>query len=366
MNLRKRKLELEAAMERVAKAEDKGGEDGHKEARGCALRCPRRVPTQRRRGDPGRPTRRAAVKAAREEAAELTADNFDLADELNKTYEKLDEKNDATAEARASKILHGLGFTIAKKDGTQTGTRAIQHVQHHQVVLWWLAHAHLPRQGPVHRADVPAPRRAHQPSRPEGGDLAGGVPDRWKNTLLVVAHDRDFLSSVTTDIIHLHDQKLDQYRGSFDNFEEMYEQRRREANKAYEKYEKQIKQAKAAKGGQAKNKQQEVKNQAAKKLEKKNQKKGDKGMMQDDDNDGRGDSSVPTKWNDYNVEFHFPTPTELPPPLIGLTDCHFKYPKLEGFALENLNLGIDMGTRVGIIGPNGAGKSTLMNLLGRP
>ena len=166
---------------------------------------------------------------------------------------------------------------------------------------------------------------------------------RWKNTLLVVSHDRDFLSSVTTDIIHLHDQKLDQYRGSFDNFEEMYEQRRREANKAYEKYEKQIKQAKGAKKGQAKNKQQEVKNQAAKKLEKKNQKKN-KGMMQDDDNDGRGDTSAPTKWNDYNVEFHFPTATELPRRSSASPTVCVKYPKLEGFALENLNLGIDMGT----------------------
>lgn len=134
---------------------------------------------------------------------------------------------------------------------------------------------------------------------------------RWKNTLLVVSHDRDFLSSVTTDIIHLHDQKLDQYRGSFDNFEEMYEQRRREANKAFEKYEKQIKQAKAAKGGQAKNKQQDVKNQAAKKLEKKNQKKGDKGMMQDDD-DGRGDSSAPTKWNDYTSSSTSPPRLSFP------------------------------------------------------
>ena len=55
---------------------------------------------------------------------------------------------------------------------------------------------------------------------------------RWKKTLLVVSHDRDFLSSVTTDIIHLHDHKLSQYRGSFENFEEMYEQRRREASRA--------------------------------------------------------------------------------------------------------------------------------------
>jgi ABC-type transport system involved in cytochrome bd biosynthesis fused ATPase/permease subunit len=42
--------------------------------------------------------------------------------------------------------------------------------------------------------------------------------------------------------------------------------------------------------------------------------------------------------------------TDLSPPLIGLTDCCFRYPKLEGFALDDLNLGIDMGTRVGIIG----------------
>jgi ATP-binding cassette subfamily F protein 1 len=47
----------------------------------------------------------------------------------------------------------------------------------------------------------------------------------------VVSHDRDFLNSVTTDIIHLHDHRLQYYRGNFAQFEEMYEQRRREANK---------------------------------------------------------------------------------------------------------------------------------------
>ena len=38
---------------------------------------------------------------------------------------------------------------------------------------------------------------------------------RWKKTLIVVSHDRDFLNSVTTDIIHLHDLKLHYYRGNF-------------------------------------------------------------------------------------------------------------------------------------------------------
>lgn len=63
---------------------------------------------------------------------------------------------------------------------------------------------------------------------------------KWKKTLIVVSHDRDFLNTVTTDIIHLHDLKLYFYRGNFDSFEDMYEQKRREVNKAYEKYEKQV------------------------------------------------------------------------------------------------------------------------------
>ena len=35
---------------------------------------------------------------------------------------------------------------------------------------------------------------------------------RWKKTLVVVSHDRDFLNNVTTDIIHLHDLGLHFYR----------------------------------------------------------------------------------------------------------------------------------------------------------
>jgi ATP-binding cassette subfamily F protein 1 len=54
---------------------------------------------------------------------------------------------------------------------------------------------------------------------------------RWKKTLIVVSHDRDFLNSVTTDIIHLHDRKLHFYRGNFAQFEEMYEQKRKEVRR---------------------------------------------------------------------------------------------------------------------------------------
>lgn len=66
---------------------------------------------------------------------------------------------------------------------------------------------------------------------------------------------------------------------------------------------------------------------------------------------------------DPQVRFDFPTPSELPPPLIQLLDVDFQYPGREDFGLQGLNIGVDMGSRVAIVGPNGAGKTTLMNLL---
>jgi len=289
---------------------------------------------------------------------EETGAEHGLNEELTKTYEKLNDKGDATAEARAAKILHGLGFTVPKKDGSQGPDRFSMHNTTQSFSGGWRMRISLARalfieptclllDEPTNHLDLRAVIWLEE------------YLMRWKKTLVVVSHDRDFLSSVTTDIVHLHDHKLDQYKGSFDQFEEMYEIRRREANKAYEKYEKELK---AAKKASSKSKQQDVKDKAKKNQERKaGGNKKNKGMMMDDDDDGP--TQLPEKWADYNVKFSFPTPTELPPPLIGLNDCSFSYPGLKGFSLDKINLGIDMGTRVAVIGPNGAGKSTLMNLL---
>jgi ATPase subunit of ABC transporter with duplicated ATPase domains len=47
---------------------------------------------------------------------------------------------------------------------------------------------------------------------------------KWKNTLLVVSHDQDFLAAVTTDIIHLEERKLQYYRGDYYAFKKMHAQ----------------------------------------------------------------------------------------------------------------------------------------------
>ena len=79
--------------------------------------------------------------------------------------------------------------------------------------------------------------------------------------------------------------------------------------------------------------------------------------------DANTTADAPKRWSDYTVQFEFPEPTELPPPLIQLNDVSFQYPGRDDFGLKDLNIGVDMGSRVAIVGPNGAGKTTLMNLL---
>ena len=50
---------------------------------------------------------------------------------------------------------------------------------------------------------------------------------RWPSTLLVVSHDRDFLNSIATDIVHLWNKKLTMYRGDYDTFEKTRNERLR-------------------------------------------------------------------------------------------------------------------------------------------
>jgi len=56
----------------------------------------------------------------------------------------------------------------------------------------------------------------------------------WKSTLLVVSHDRTFLNSVATDILYLHAQKLESYRGNYDTFISARTERLKNQQREYE------------------------------------------------------------------------------------------------------------------------------------
>ncbi|XP_062073361.1 ABC transporter F family member 4 [Humulus lupulus] len=273
-------------------------------------------------------------------------DADDVGEKLSEMYERLQIMGSDAAESQASKILAGLGFT---KDMQVRPTRSFSGGWRMRISLaraLFVQPTLLLLDEPTNHLDLRAVLWLEE------------YLCRWKKTLVVVSHDRDFLNTVCTEIIHLHDLKLHFYRGNFDDFESGYEQRRKEMNKKFEIYDKQMKAAKRS-GNRAQ--QDKVKDRAKFAAAKEASKsKGKSKVKVDEDNTP---TEVPQKWRDYSVEFHFPEPTELTPPLLQLIEVSFSYPNRKDFRLSDVDVGIDMGTRVAIVGPNGAGKSTLLNLL---
>lgn len=282
--------------------------------------------------------------ASTKEDEEDDDEGNDVGEKLSELYEKLQLMGSDAAEAQASKILAGLGFT---KDMQGRATRSFSGGWRMRISLaraLFVQPTLLLLDEPTNHLDLRAVLWLEE------------YLCRWKKTLIVVSHDRDFLNTVCNEIIHLHDLKLHLYRGNFDDFESGYEQRRKEMNKKFETYDKQMR---AAKKSGSRTQQEKVKDRAKFNAAKEASKSKGKSKVDEDEII----KEAPTKWRDYTVEFHFPEPTELTPPLLQLIEVSFSYPNREDFRLSDVDVGIDMGTRVAIVGPNGAGKSTLLNLL---
>ncbi|KAK8780432.1 hypothetical protein V5799_018231 [Amblyomma americanum] len=56
----------------------------------------------------------------------------------------------------------------------------------------------------------------------------------WPTTLLVVSHDRLFLDTVPTDILHFHSHQIVPYRGNYDNFVKVMTERVKNQQREYE------------------------------------------------------------------------------------------------------------------------------------
>jgi ATP-binding cassette subfamily F protein 3 len=66
--------------------------------------------------------------------------------------------------------------------------------------------------------------------------------------------------------------------------------------------------------------------------------------------------------SDYVVHFKFPDVEKLSPPIVQMSDVSFGYSK-DKLLLRNVELDVQLDSRIGIIGPNGAGKTTVLKLL---
>ncbi|GAB1597945.1 ATP-binding cassette sub-family F member 1-like [Argonauta hians] len=287
-------------------------------------------------------TKRTALLEEEKKILDRGCNNDDDVDRLKAIYEELKAIGADAAEAKARRILAGLGFT---KKMMERCTKDLSGGWRMRVSLaraLFLEPTLLLLDEPTNHLDLNAVI------------WLDNYLQTWKKTLLVVSHDQSFLDNVCTDIIHLDQQKLFYYRGNYGTFKKMLVQKRKEQLKEYEKQEKRLRDLKASgkSSKQAESKQKEA-------LTRKQQKNKSKQTL-------FAEEVKPTellqKPRDYIVKFSFPNPAPLNPPILGCHATHFKYPTTD-YIFQDLDFGIDMSSRVAIVGPNGVGKSTFLKLL---
>ncbi|XP_054730560.1 ATP-binding cassette sub-family F member 1 [Anastrepha obliqua] len=268
--------------------------------------------------------------------------DMSVQEELNDTFAELKAIGAYSAEARARRILAGLGFSEEMQNRPTNKFSGGWRMRVSLARALYLEPTLLMLDEPTNHLDLNAVI------------WLDNYLQGWKKTLLIVSHDQSFLDNVCNEIIHLDQKKLHYYKGNYSMFKKMYVQKRREMIKEYEKQEKRLKELKAH--GQSKKaaekKQKEV-------LTRKQEKNKSKQQKQDDDD---GPQELLARPKEYIVKFRFPEPSQLQPPILGIHNVIFAYEGQKPLFV-NTDFGIDLTSRVAIVGPNGVGKSTFLKLL---
>lgn len=203
-------------------------------------------------------------------------------------------------------------------------------------------------------------------------------------TLILVSHDRDFTSSVCTDLLIVKDKDLTYFHGDLPTYESSQAEKKVYLTKMKEAQDKQKAHMQES---IRQNLAQGRKNDDQNKIRqaKSRQKRLDDRMgMQVNEKGGRfklnrdlagyhfsARAEIAIPQDERGVSITLPDPPDLrfPGALLSLEKLTFRYPPAKGAAtkpaptLQDITLTVSEGDRIGILGLNGAGKSTLIRLL---
>lgn len=277
-------------------------------------------------------TERAAMADTSVDAERLDRERDALDQTLGDVQGKLAEMESDKAEPRAASILAGLGFSPERQ---QFATKTFSGGWRMRLALARALFCEpdlLLLDEPSNMLDVPSIT------------FLSNYLQTYPSTVLVVSHDRAFLNEVATDIIHQHSERLDYYKGSnFDSFYANREERRKTAKREYENQ--------MVVRAHLQNFIDKFRYNAAKSSEAQSRiKKLEKMPI------------LEAPESEYTVHFKFPDVEKLSPPIIQMTDVSFGYTPDKPL-LRNVDLDVQLDSRIGIVGPNGAGKTTVLKLL---
>ena len=197
------------------------------------------------------------------------------------------------------------------------------------------------------------------------------------STLIVVSHDRDFVS-LCTDLLIIKDKQLVYFHGDVPTYEASQSERKLWLTKMKDAQDKQkahIEKSIAANKKAGKENDDQNKLRQAKSRQKK---LDDRWGLQVNARGGRfklnrdlvgkhltAREEIDIPQDERPIVLALPVPSELrfPGSLISMEKVSFRYSRTSPIVLQDINLTVGMGDRVGILGLNGSGKTTLIDLL---
>ena len=280
----------------------------------------------------------------------LDAGDEDMAkvDRLQQVTEELTNMGSDSAEAKARRILFGLGFDMEMQVKPTKMFSGGWRMRISLARALFVEPTLLMLDEPTNHLDLNAVI------------WLDDYLQRWKKTLLVVSHDQDFLNSVTQEILHIEDLKLVSYKGNYDSFKKAEGVKFQQTVKAWEKQEKRLRELKRQ--GQSKAKAQEtVKKTSKREPGARNQKKANDAIASGTMTATKAE--LISRPKEYQVRFHFTDVADIGRPVMEINNVHFRYSPKHPIIFDKADFGIDMNSRICIVGPNGAGKSTLLKLM---
>lgn len=266
-----------------------------------------------------------AIETAIEQA--IAEDN---GKKLGQLYAQLEEADGYTANSRAAQLLSGLGFAQKQLNNPVNSFSGGWRMRLNLAKALMCRSDLLLLDEPTNHLDLDAVLWLEEWLK------------KYPGTLLLISHDRDFLDSIMTHIIHIEHQNMTIYSGNYSQFERTRAEQLAQQQVLYERQQREIKHIQSfinrfkAKATKAKQAQSRVK--TLEKMELISQAHVD---------------------SPFHFEFH--APDKIPNPLIALEDIKLGYGN--EVVLDHININFQPGSRIGLLGHNGAGKSTFIKLL---